>query len=165
MKPALLVIDVQKEFYRSDPDMAQSLRNAVEYINEAIKLFRAKSLPVISIQHMDEHDHLLPGEEGFDLPEELLILPSDIHIHKTFSNAFIKTPLLDKLRELGVDTLIISGFCAEFCVLSTARGAEGLDLAAILLRGGIASGSRENIRFVESIQELISLGALEKALG
>jgi len=54
MKPALLVIDVQKAFFEIDQPTTQSLDNAIEYINAAIALFRAKGLPVICVQHMDE---------------------------------------------------------------------------------------------------------------
>jgi nicotinamidase-related amidase len=165
MKPALLVIDVQKEFFKSDPQTAQSLRDAIEYINAAIALFRAKNLPVICIQHVDEKEDLVPGKAGFELPEELNILASDTCIHKTYGNAFNKTSLLSKLNELQVDTVIITGFCAEYCVLSTYQGATDLDLTPILLRSSLASGSLENIKVVESISEIISYGALEKVLG
>ena len=165
MKPALLVIDVQKKFFKSNPQTAQSLNNAIEYINAAIALFRAKNLPIFCIQHIDEEDHLVPGAEGFDLPEGLQILPSDVHIHKTYSNAFNKTALLTKLQELDVDTVIVSGFCAEYCVLSTYRGAIDLDLTPMLLRNSLASVSPENIKFVESICDIISYGALKKVLG
>ena len=164
MKPALLVIDVQKAFF-NDPTTAQSLDLAIETINAAIALFREKGLPVISVQHMDESTNLVPGQAGFDLPDTLNILPSDLHIHKTYGNSFNKTPLEDKLRELGVDTVIITGFCAEFCVLSAYRGAEDRDLTPILLREALASGVPENIKFVESISEIISYGALKKVLG
>jgi nicotinamidase-related amidase len=164
MKPALLVIDVQKAFFESDAKTVHSLKDAIENINEAIALFRAKGLPVIAIQHMDEKDDLVPGKAGYDLPEELHILPSDIHILKTYGNAFNKTALQSKLNKLGVDTLILTGYCAEYCVLSTSIGAENLDLTPIILRGALASGSRKNIRFVESINEIISFAALEKFL-
>lgn len=45
MKPALLVIDVQKKFFHLNPTMTQSLNDALEYINAAIELFREKNLP------------------------------------------------------------------------------------------------------------------------
>ena len=162
MKPALLVIDVQKAFFTISPVMTQSLNDAIEYINAAIALFREKGLPVISIQHLDEDENLVPGEEGFDLPEALDILTTDLHIHKTYGNSFNQTPLADELRQLGVDTVIITGFCAEYCVLSTARGAEDLDLTPIVLRGSLASGVLENIKFVESISNIVSYGVLKK---
>jgi nicotinamidase-related amidase len=165
MKPALLVIDVQKEFFKISPSTAQSLNDAIEYINAAIALFREKGLPVICVQHVDEEEKLVPGEEGFELPEALDILPSDLHVHKTYSNSFNRTSLEDELRDLGVDTVIITGFCAEYCVLSTCRGAQDLDLTPIILRGSLASDNLKNIRFVESISDIISYGVLKKVLG
>ncbi len=165
MKPALLVIDVQKAFYQRNAITTQSLENAVEYINYAINLFRQKELPVISIQHVDPADNLIPGVEGFNLPDTLKILPGDLHIHKTYGNAFCKTPLKKNLADLGVDTVFLTGFCAEYCVLSTCRGAEDVDLTPILIRGSLASGVLENIRFVENINAIISVEALEKVLG
>jgi nicotinamidase-related amidase len=68
------------------------------------------------------------------------------------------------LRNLGVDTVIITGFCAEYCVLSAYRGAQDRDLTPVLLRGSLASSIAENIRFVESISDIISYGALKKVL-
>jgi nicotinamidase-related amidase len=164
MKPALLVVDVQKQFFGFSEATAQSLRDAIEYINAGIDLFREKSLPVICIQHLDEEEKLVPGEEGFDLPEELNILPSDLHIFKTYGNSFNKTSLAADLQAMGVDTVIITGFCAEYCVLSTYRGAQDLDLKPILLVGSLASGNPKHIRFVEAISEVISDGALKAVL-
>ena len=137
---------------------------AIETINAVIALFREKHLPIICIQHVEEEEKLVPGAEGFELPDDLDILPSDLHIHKVYGNSFNKTPLEDELRKLGVDTVIITGFCAEYCVLSTCRGAEDLDLTPIIVRGSLASVIPENIRFVESINNIISYGALKKVL-
>ncbi|MGD2148071.1 MAG: isochorismatase family cysteine hydrolase [Anaerolineae bacterium] len=164
MKPALLVIDVQEKFFGFSPATAQSLKDAIEYINAAVALFRKQELPVICIQQIDEEEGLVPGHNGFNVPDELAILPSDLHIHKTYGNAFNKTRLADELRGRGIDTVIMTGFCAEYCVLSTYRGAEDLDLTPIVLRGSLASSSLDNIRFVESISDLVSLGALRKLL-
>jgi nicotinamidase-related amidase len=161
MKPALLVIDIQKEFFKDDEGTIQSLKSALAYINAAIALFRQKNLPVISIQHIDEAEGLAPGNAGFDLPDDLNVLSSDLHIHKRYGNAFVKTGLAENLRNLGADPIILSGYCAEYCVLSTYRGAMDLDLNPILLRDALASGSEANIRFVERISDVISLGALK----
>jgi nicotinamidase-related amidase len=83
---------------------------------------------------------------------------------KTYSNSFTKTGLAGKLKELGVDTVIVTGFKAEFCVLSTYRGAEDFDFKPIILKGSLASDNAEHIRFVEEISETISFGALETLL-
>ncbi len=81
------------------------------------------------------------------------IVPEDLHIHKTYGNAFNKTELADRLREMQVGPLILAGFCAEFCVLSTYRGALDQDFKPIMLQGGLASETPEHIRFVEHISE------------
>ena len=164
MKPALFVVDLQKEFFNINPIMTKSLNDAVEYINAAIELFREVDSPVICIQHMHKEGKLEPGSEGFEVPDELDIQPSDLHIHKTYGNAFNKTPLADELSAFGVDTVIITGFCAEHCVLSTYRAAQDLDLTPIILRGSIASDNLENIEFVESISDILSYGVLKKVL-
>jgi nicotinamidase-related amidase len=163
MKPVLLIIDVQKEFFK-DPETAQSLNDAIEYINAAIEMFREKHLPIICVQHVDEKEGLVPGKDGFELPEKLKVLPSDLHVHKTCGNSFNKTALEKKLRELHIDTPVITGFCAEYCVLSTYRGAEDLDFTPVILRGSLASDNQENIAFVERISNIISYGSLKKVL-
>lgn len=163
MKPALLVIDVQKAFFK-DPETIHSLNKAIVQINAGIDLFRQKGLPIICIQHMVKESGLLPGTEGFDLPDSLSILPTDPHIHKTYGNAFNKTPLEELLRQQNIDTLVITGYCAEFCVLSTYRGALDLDLTPVILRGAIASRNPSNIPFVENISDIISYAILKKIL-
>ncbi|HTX80058.1 MAG TPA: cysteine hydrolase [Longilinea sp.] len=163
MKPALLIIDMQKDFLKKDNKSVYT--EAVEYINAAIQLFRAKGLTIVCIQHMNEREKLLPGTEGFDVLDDLNILPADIHIHKTYGNAFNKTLLQSQLQELKVDTLILTGYQAEGCVLSTYRGAKDLDLTPIILRGSLASETPEHVKFVEAINDIISYGALKKVLG
>jgi nicotinamidase-related amidase len=164
VKPALLVIDVQKEFFQPGSPSARSLESAVEVIKAAIVLFRAKNLPVIIVQHINEKNHVVPGEAGFEIVSDLEILPSDLHILKKHGSSFADTPLLGRLQELNVDTLILSGYCAEYCVLSTYRAAEDLEFTPIILLGSLVSDFPENIRFVERISEVVSLGALEKLI-
>jgi nicotinamidase-related amidase len=164
MKPALLVIDVQNEFFNLNQACSDSLKAAMEYINAAIELFRNKNLPIVAIQHKSEERDLVPGKSGFDIPQSVKLESQDPHIVKTYGNSFTKTGLAEKLRGLGVDTVIVTGFCAEYCVLSTYRGAQDCDFTPIILRGSLASDNAEHIRFVEEITETISLGALKAVL-
>ena len=161
MKAALLVIDVQNDFFKLSAETAQSLKDAIEYINEAIQLFRNKNYPVICIQDIEGFE---PGEPGFEIPDGLKILPSDIHIQKTYSNAFNKTSLKTELDKLGINTIILTGFAAEYCVLSTYRAAKDLDINPIMMRGALASSTPSNIQFVENISDVMSYGALKAAL-
>ena len=161
MKPALLVIDVQNEYFNNNQD---SMKSAIEYINEAIALFRKKNLPIVVVQHKNEEKGLVPGNPNFDMHESVKVESQDIHIVKTYGNSFTKTGLAEKLRELGVDTVIVTGYKAEYCVLSTYKGALDFDFKPIILKGSIASDNAEHIRFVEEISETVSFGALETLL-
>jgi len=160
----MLVIDIQNEFFNRNQACDDSLKSAIEYINAAINLFREKNLPIVVIQHKSEEQGLVPGKSGFDVNDSVKLKPQDIRIVKTYGNSFTKTGLAEKLRELGVDTVIVTGFCAEYCVLSTYRGAQDFDFTPIILKGSLASENAEHIRFVEEITETISYGALKTLL-
>lgn len=164
MKPALLVIDYQKAFLSGDPQTVQSLEQTKAYINSAIELFRERNLPVVCVQHLSPKDALVPGNPGYEIPDGLKILPTDIHVQKEHGNSFHQTKLCQTLKDLGVDTIFLAGFRAEYCVLSTYRGAQDEGFAAIMIRNGLASPSHENIRFVECISDVISVSNLKYVL-
>lgn len=160
MKPALLIIDLQKAFCKGES--ARQMESAAEYINAALPLFREKALPVVWIQDMDEEDGVIPGVDGFEFITALNPMAGEIRIHKHYGNAFNKTDLHEILKRHDVDTVILSGYCAEYCVVSTLVGARDLDYSPILYRGGIASGNTENRLAVERAYDVISFGALRK---
>ncbi|HUW42513.1 MAG TPA: isochorismatase family protein [Rectinemataceae bacterium] len=162
MKMALMVVDMQNAY--SLGKAAESMGEASEYIEAALPLFRSKGLPVVWVQHLDEKDGAVPGELGFEIIGRLEPLAGEHRVRKTYNNSFNKTQCAAILAGEGVDTVLITGYCAEYCVLSTYRGALDLDLTPMLLRGGIASGELENLRTVERISDLISFGALKKVL-
>ena len=162
MKPALLVIDMQEVFFDFSPAVSESLTLAVEYINGAIKLFRGKNLPVFCIEDLEEEVGRVPGSKGFETTSKIDLLPKDPRIHKTYGNAFKKTDLHQQLTFAAVDTLVLTGYAASQCILSTYRGAADLDYTPLIFRGSLADANLERIRFVEEIHDLLSYGALAK---
>ncbi len=162
MKLALLIIDLQKGWRRQEN--ASSMDGAAETINAVSPLFRKKGLPVVWVQHIDEGDGVVEGSSGFEMIEGLEPLPDDIRVSKRYGNSFNKTALDSLLRERGVDTLVLAGYCAEWCVLSTYRGALDLDYLPFLLEEGTASGDEENHRFVRKICDVIPFELLKKML-
>jgi nicotinamidase-related amidase len=159
MKPALLIIDMQRVSYSGYS--AESMDRAAGIINRAAELFRSAGFPVIWIQQ-DNGGSAVPGTREFELIGSLRPELSEKRIVKRYENSFIKTGLAGYLEEQKADTPIITGYCAEYCVLSTYRGARELDMVPLLLRGGIAGGVEENIRFVENLCEGLSPAALLK---
>ena len=162
MKLALMVIDMQKEFYVGQTK--EQMDRATEYINGVIPMFEEKGLPIIWVQDVDEGDGVVPGTDGFEFIDALTPKPDAIRIHKTYGNSFNKTDVDKILKENGVDTVVMTGFCAEFCVLSTYRGAKDLDYFPVILKNGIASTQEDRKQFVEDISDTITYGVLEKLL-
>ena len=162
MKMALLIIDLQKAY--ENTATKESMANACEYINATIPLFRKNSLPIIWIQHKDEYDGAIPGKPGFEYIDKLKPEKNDYRITKEYNNSFNKTKLYEILNENRIDTVVITGFCAEYCILSTYRGALDLDLTPVIITNAIASGEKERIRFVEDISSVISYEILSKML-
>jgi nicotinamidase-related amidase len=164
MKPALLVVDMQNEFFAEGSPALSSLREATEYINATIALFRRAAAPVIVVSDIEE-PHRVPGREPFAVHPSVAVEAGDLHIDKRFGNAFWQTDLDAELRARGVTMVIVCGFCAEYCVLDTCRGARERGYATALLRRGIASPRAAHIQVVEAICELVSYGALAGFLG
>jgi len=162
MKLALIVIDVQKAYHHGPSK--KSMDSACEYINAAIDLFRKHNLPIIWVQDSDEEDGVVPGTVGYELIDSLTPLKGDYHVNKFYGNAFNKTDLASYLEEKGIDTPLLTGYCAEYCVLSTYRGALDVDLSPILLRGAIATGNDKHLDMVMEISDVMSFGVLQNIL-
>jgi nicotinamidase-related amidase len=162
MKLALMIIDMQNEFYVGQTK--DQMDRAAEYINYVLPKFEEKNLPIIYVQDLDEGEGVVPGTEGFEIVDLLKPKENSTVIHKTYGNSFNKTDVDKILKENGVDTVVMTGFCAEFCVLSTYRGAKDLDYFPVILKNGIASTEEPNKEFVEKISETITCGMLMKLL-
>jgi len=162
MKLALMIIDLQKAYYVDDSK--KSMDSACEYINAVIPLFRKKKLPIFWIQDVEDEDGVVPGSEKFDLIDCLKPEKDEYRIHKKYGNSFNKTKCTEILKEENIDTVIITGYCAENCVLSTYRGALDHDLTPVILKNGIASGNQDNLKFVEDISDIISYNMIKKLL-
>ena len=162
MKPAFMIVDMQKEYYKGAA--GDSMASASEYINEVLGYFRDRKLPVIWIQDIDRDSGVVPGTDGFEVIESLSKKEGELTIFKEYGNSFNKTECGNILKKENVDLVLISGYCAEYCVLSTYLGAKDLDFTPVLLKNGVAGGDAENLGFVEKICDTVSYGIVKKML-
>lgn len=162
MKPAFVIIDMQKQFLSETTTCTPGLSSVVPVINYIADQFRTKGAPVIYV--LDEED-CGPDHPDFALVESLEIAPSDVRVHKIHGNSFRATKLEAVLKELAIDFILVAGFKAEGCVLSTLKGAEDRDLSYAVLRGGILSTSPNGAAFVEGMSPLMSHHLVSHLLG
>ena len=160
MRYALVIIDLQKAYYRGYAET--SMDRACETINAVIPFFRENDLPVIWVQDVDEECDVVPGTEGFEFVDQLTPTQEDYSVYKYYANSFNKTDLQEILIKEKIDIPVLCGYAAEHCVISTYSGAKDLDLSPVLLQGGISSSREEAVPFVSSVREIISPGILVK---
>lgn len=128
MKAALLVIDVQNEYFAPEglwplPDAEAALVN----IQQLIEAARAHGVPVVHVTHesLDPRGPVfMPGSRNAEIREGIAVRQGERRIVKHFPGAFTQTPLEAYLRQAGVDTVIIAGFMTHMCCDTTTRQAK-----------------------------------------
>jgi nicotinamidase-related amidase len=135
--PALIVIDVQRAF--DEWEAAGKQRNnpqAVARIAELLAAFRTRGLPIFHIRHQGTRpgSSFLPDSTGFPVKDEAREIDGEPVIVKKVNSAFIGTDLERRLREQGIDTLVICGATTNHCVETTTRMAGNLGFDARLVR-------------------------------
>jgi len=173
-KTALLIIDVQNDMVRPDafnfcPDghrMIPRVKKILERCREVgirpvylehcydpeaggkyWNLGHRKYFPRI-IEYVFNRGHEVYGTEGPKTFPAIAPLPGEKVIYKHRWDGFIGTDLDVTLRNMGVDTLIISGVFAESCVESTARHAAELEYKVIYVSDLVASQLPEQYKTV-----------------
>jgi len=156
MIPALLVIDVQKEYMPMMSKNDQEL--AIEMMNWTIYIFRKFDLPVIRVYHT--HPEWGPGENSpdFQFHDSLKVLQEDPMIIKTYPSSFTKTNLDEMLQEMGVNTLFLCGLSSVGCVLSTYTDAASHDYNAFLVKDALLSHKE---MYTDNIEEMFNALDLE----
>lgn len=126
-KQALIVIDIQNEYFENG---ALPLVNPVEAslnAGKVIEHFRAKNLPIAHIQHVSANPELMPifveGTNGVEIHENVKPLDGEKVFQKYYPNSFRETGLLEYLKENDVTEVIITGMMTHMCVDATTRAA------------------------------------------
>jgi nicotinamidase-related amidase len=125
---ALVVIDVQKGVVASAHQRDEVIGN----INTLVSRARAEDVPVIWVQHADDEE-LVEGSEAWSYVDELERQESEPLVHKRYGDSFEDTDLEDRLAELGVGRLVVTGAQTDACVRSTLHGAFTRGYDAVLV--------------------------------
>ena len=164
MKPALLVVDIQNAWLDENKDLKASVEKRINTVNQTIRWFRKKKLPVIVICHEDKECGAVRGSKPFACAEVVEVRDDDINVTKHYPNSFCKTKLNTVLKKNGCDTVVIVGLSASGCALATAFGALDQDLTPYFVEDGVASHSEEHVRFAEELFRTVKVGSFDEAL-
>ena len=167
-RTALIVIDMQNYFVtKGFPAEIAPARGIVPNINQMAKAIRDAGGTVVWVQTTatgaleqwgNHHKYMLTPErvqkrlahldeasEGFKLFPKLEPLPTDLWVKKIKFSAFIATSsnIDTHLKNLGVESVLITGTATNVCCESSARDAMLLDYRVIMLSDGNAAKTDE----------------------
>lgn len=114
---AVLVIDMQKGILAETPEANKAV---LPKINEVVAKARVAGVPVIWVQ---DSSYFQPGQEEYEVGEELDPRPEDIRVAKKYRDSFEGTVLGEELERLGVHELVVCGGHTDYCLLTTCSSA------------------------------------------
>lgn len=125
MKQALLVIDVQNEYFTGKLPITFPT-GSKEKILAAMDYARAAHIPVVVIQHTNldpEAVTFRKGTNAWELHHDIKQRHADMSIEKNLPGSFT-LPMLDAyLKKNAISTVTIAGYMTQMCCDTTARQA------------------------------------------
>lgn len=130
---AVLTNDLQYDLIEKNDERRSAVAAFAPGMTSFLDEARALGVPVVHLQlinleddpHAERYDGWLPvtkGSAGARIVEEFLD-DTDVIVEKNKDSGFFETELHDRLQELGVDTVIITGMQTQICVQTTAADA------------------------------------------
>ncbi len=139
-KPAVLVVDLQKDVERS-----ALINRAIVNTAILVSAGRAKGLPIIYtvMSYRSDMKDCIPnklpglcqhiqGTEGVQPLDEIRPTSEDLVITKRTNSAFMGTNLLTHLHHYSIDTILIAGSHTSGCIRATATDSYNLGFKTII---------------------------------
>jgi len=142
MTEALVLIDLQNDYFAGGTMELVDADGAVEKAALLLRTFRDKGLPVFHIQHIAKRagaTFFVPGTVGADIHRVVQPKAGERVVVKHFPNGFRETDLLEDLRGAGASKLTFAGMMTHMCVDTTVRAAADLGFTCSLAQDGCAT--------------------------
>jgi nicotinamidase-related amidase len=130
-KTALLLIDIQDFYFPGGKSALVEPEKAANNAARLLEYFRKEKMPVIHVRHNAE-----PGGKINDIVKPL---PDEKIFSKSAVNCFVGTDLLNFLKTIKTDTLVICGMQTHMCVEAATRAASDLGFKCILVHDACAT--------------------------
>lgn len=148
MKQALIIIDVQNDYFSEGKMELYQPQLALEKILKVREYFRNQQLPVYYIQHINSNPgatFFQPDSHGIELHHQLLPIAdtNEFIIHKSYPNSFLQTTLHEHLQQQNIEQLVICGMMTHMCVDSTTRQAVEFGYQPIVIADACATMNLE----------------------
>ncbi len=142
MDTALLLIDIQNDYFPGGKMELVGAEQAGENAGKLLSACRDSSVPVIHIQHFSLRPgstFFIPDTPGVDIHSSVTPLPEEIVLRKHYPNSFRGTELEMVLKEKDINRLIVAGMMTHICVDTTVRAAFDLGFDCTLIHDACAT--------------------------
>ncbi|KFL33735.1 MULTISPECIES: cysteine hydrolase family protein [unclassified Sulfurospirillum] len=129
MKRALIVVDVQNEYFEGGALPISYPPNSFENIKTAIAEAQKVGEMIVFVQHTSLKENagaFVRGSHLWEFHDAIKAIKPDLYIEKNHASSFVGTDLNYRLRALGIDTVSIIGYMTQNCCDATARDASQL---------------------------------------
>jgi nicotinamidase-related amidase len=144
MNQALLLIDLQNDYFPGGAMELVGSPAAAVQAGKLLQIFRQKSLPVIHMQHISTRPgaaFFLPDTQGVQIHASIAPVQGETWFKKNYPNSFRETPLLEHLRQQQIRQLVIAGMMTHMCIDTTTRAAADLGFQCLLAHDACATKS------------------------
>ncbi|MEP5341737.1 MAG: cysteine hydrolase family protein [Algibacter sp.] len=146
MKTALILIDIQNDYFKGGKMELSEPKKAGEKAQLILENFRNKKMPVIHIQHLSTRPNstfFIPNTFGAEIHESVKPNENEKVITKNYPNSFRETDLLEYLKKIGVEKLVINGMMTHMCVDATTRAAKDFGFECVVISDACATKNLE----------------------
>lgn len=129
MKRALIVVDVQNEYFDGGALPISYPPRSFEQIKTAIAKAQEEGIFTVLVQHTSLKENagaFVRGSHLWEFHDEIKKIKPDLYIEKNHASSFVGTDLNYRLRTLGINTVTIIGYMTQNCCDATARDASQL---------------------------------------
>jgi len=170
--PALVVIDVQNDYFPGGAFPLWAPEAALEATVRAIGLARSRGMPVVLVQHVADAARgparfFNPGSPGAEIHPAVREAAGDAPVVvKHFTDAFERTDLHATLQGLGVDALLLCGMMSHNCVTHTAlaRAADAYRSVTVLRDASTTVSEVLHAIAMSALAPRVALATVEEAL-
>ena len=142
MKPALLLVDIQNDYFPGGNMELVNIEVVSENARKLLDRFRYQGLSTFHIRHTflnSRTGYFLPNTKGAEIHHSVDPLPGEMVIHKHYPNSFRVTDLLERLRQKKIKNLLICGAMSHMCIEATTRAAADYGFKCTVVQDACAT--------------------------
>jgi len=177
-KKALVIVDLQNDFCPGGSLAVTDGDQILPAVNRLIKDFSIAKLPVFATRdwHPENHcsfieqggpwpPHCIQKTRGAEfhsdllLPEDATIISKGDSMEKDAYSGFEDTSLLQQLREVEVNEIIVCGLATDYCVKATVLDGLEAGLDVTMTEDGVRGVNVNAGDDQKALDEMISAGA------